>query len=69
MGLHVSDYKAMYVSGDKVAILKNTCEGGVVAEHEIDATDIQILKAEENPTCVVIIDTDEGILRGYSLLK
>lgn len=69
MGLHVNDYKAMYVSGDKVAILKNTCEGGVVAEHEIDATDIQILKAEENPTCVVIIDTDEGILRGYSLLK
>lgn len=69
MGLLVNDYKAMYVTGDKVAILKNTCEGGVVAEHEIDASDIQILKAEENPTCVVIVDTDEGILRGYSLLK
>lgn len=69
MGVHITQDRIMYATSTEATLLRNDCRGGIVAEEEVNYLYLGILKSEDNPKLVIIINTDEGTLRGYSLFE
>lgn len=67
MGVHMTQDRIMYVTKSKATLLNNACKGSIIAEEEIDYNFLEILKSKDAPTFIIIVNTEEGTLSGYSL--